>query len=383
MTYQHLKDRPYYEDMYDRHTVEMCRRYEEPRPISKSEQGSEEQLSPAQIQWCHDLSSDWILFQTVGDRYLKREESIERWILKDQRSDEMLENARIPLVSCSSCGERMECVYKHINFDIDSDREWIEFFLCCKPCKQGKDVYENGTEVPRKPILCIKCNREVETDTKKKNGKRYYIETCKHCGHIEETESVIGKKKDPTAEEIKRFEYDKQRFCLNDQQGQRYRHWVESMKQIESQTKEQEANTELYDKLADTKKINIASLEKLLKAITKKIGYADLQITMPSPGQQIIVEFSVRDTEEKREDYDSRKTLDKAIEKALDNKNWSLAEGVSYRLGLLSGRIRGYETEEELQKLTKSRMKKKGKLVNLSKVKSARHESMFPDDVEL
>lgn len=362
MIYQHLKDRPYYEDMYDRHTVEMCHRYEDPRPISEATlEAAKGDVSPAQNQWCHDLASDWILFQTSGDRYLKREDTIEQWMEKDRRRDEMLERTRMPPVSCPSCSKGMECIHKDVNFDIDSDREWVEFYLCCKPCKQGKDVYENGTEVPRNPILCIKCNREVETDTKKKNGKRYYIETCKHCGHIEETESAIGKKKDPTAEEIKRFEYDKQRFCLNDQQGHRYRHWVESMKQIESQTKEEEANTELYDKLADTKKINIASLEKLLKAITKKVGYADLQITMPSPGQQIIVEFSVRDTEEKREEYDSRKTLDKAIEKALDNKNWSLAEGVSYRLGLLSGRIRGYETEEELQKLTKARMKKSGK----------------------
>jgi len=218
------------------------------------------------------------------------------------------------------------------------------------------------------PSLCIKCNHEVETSTKKKKGKRYYIETCSHCGHVEEIESLVGiEEKEPTQEEIDRFEYDKKRFCLNDHQGRRYQSWVESTKKIEKQEQEQQANTEFYDKLAEVKKINIATLEKLLKSTIKKLGYADLHISMSPPAQQVIVEFTVRDTEEKREEYDSRKTLDKAIEKALDNKNWALAEGVSYRLGLLSGRIRGYESEEDLQKLTKSRMKKKGKLVNLSK----------------
>lgn len=365
--YQHLKDRPYYEDMYDRHTVEMCRRNEEPRQMTEEELKEKEDISPAQLQWCHDLVTDWTLFQTAGDRYLQREETIERWMEKDRRRDELQERTQVPHVSCPSCGKAMECVYKDVHSDIDSDREWVEFFLHCEPCKEIKNVYENGSEVIRKPTLCIKCDREVETDTKVKNGKRYYIENCKHCGHTEEIESSIGQKKEPTEEEIKRFEYDKKRFCLSEQQGQRYASWVESMKQIDSQQKEQEADTELYDKLADVKKLNIAALEKLIKKIVEKEGYTDLHISMPPPGQQIHVEFTVRDTVEKREEYDSRKTLDKAIEAALDNKNWALAEGTSYRLGLLSGRIRAYESEEELEKLAKIRIKKSKKRKTLSK----------------
>jgi hypothetical protein len=132
------------------------------------------------------------------------------------------------------------------------------------------------------------------------------------------------------------------------------------------------------------KKINIAGLEKLLKAAIKKTDYVDLHISMQPPDRQIILNFSVRDTQEKRPEYDSRKTLEKIIEKALEDKNWSLmSEGVSYRLGFLSGRIRGYETEEDLQELTKSRMKKNGKLVNISKARPQAHVASFPDDIEL
>lgn len=384
MSYQHLKDRSYYEGMYDRFTVEWCRRFEEPRPISDEELEASKELSLPQIQWCHDLSTDWLLFQEAGNRWLHRDETIREWMERDRRRDQMVERARVPLVLCASCGKAMECVYTDVRSDSDSNREWLEFFLCCKPCKQGKDVYENGNEVPRKPVLCEKCNREVETDIKKKNGKRYYIETCKHCGHVEETLSAFDEKKEPNREEIDRFEYDKKRFCLTDQQGQRYRAWRESMKRLDDQKKEDEANIEFYDKLAEVKKLNIAGLEKLLKPALKKAGYTDLHFTMSPPAQQIILNFSVRDTEEKREEYDSRKTLEKTIEGILEDKNWALtSEGVSYRLGMLDGRIRGYESKEDLEKLTKSRMKKKGKLVNLSNARTPAHIGTFPDNLEL
>ncbi len=386
MSYQHLKERSYYEEMYDRHTVERCRWHEEPRPLSYEEKDARKGLTPGQIQWARDLASDWLLFQLVGDRWLQREKSIDEWMERDKQRDLMLERAQKPLIRCPKCSRVMECVYTHVNFDVDnSKREWVEFFIACKACKESKTVHENGQEIPDRPSLCVKCNKAVEFSTKKKGGKEYFVDTCKHCGHVEETVSVLDReKKAPTPEEIEKFEYDKKRFCLSSAQGERYKLWVDGMKQMGEEKKEQEANTEYYDKLADVKKINIAGLEKLLKAAIKKTDYVDLQISMQPPDRQIILNFSVRDTQEKRPEYDSRKTLEKIIEKALEDKNWSLmSEGVSYRLGFLSGRIRGYETEEDLQELTKSRMKKNGKLVKVSNSRSAKYASMFPDNIKL
>lgn len=359
MTYQHLKERSYYEDLYDQHTVERCRWHEQPRPASDKEQEAEGKLSSHRIQWCHDFVTDWMLFQLVGDRYVNREQTIDAWMERDRKRDTMLERAQTPLIRCPSCGRVMECFYKHIDFTTDDrDREWIEFFLACKPCKQSKRVYENGQEIPEKPSLCSKCNREVESSTRKRDGKEFFVETCKHCGHVEERQSVL--EEEPTPEEIERYGYDKKRFCLTSAQGERYKHWVEGMKRLDVQKEEQKANTEFYDRLADVKKINIAGLEKLLAPAIKRAGYADLHIAMPAPtDRQIILNFSVRDTEEKRKEFDSSKTLEKTIKGVLEDKNWALTpEGVNYRLGLITGRIRGYETQPELEELTKSRMKK-------------------------
>ena len=360
MSYKNLKERSYYEDIYDRHTVEDCRWYEEPRPVSKEEADAKKGLTPGQIQWGHDLVTDFLLFQCAGDRYLRREETINEWTERDSKLDAIMDRARTPLIRCPSCGRAMDCVYKHLDYDMnDRKREWVEFILKCNPCKQSKRVFENGQEIPKKPSLCVKCKKEVELSTREKDGKEYFIDTCKHCGHVEETISVLSDKKEPTQEEIDRFEYDKKRFCLTSAQGQRYKHLVDGMKRMEKVKEEQEANVEYHDKLADVKKLNIAGLEKLLKTAIKKENYVDLQISMPPPDRQIIINFSVRDTEEKRESYDSEKTLQKIFEKALEDKNWALmSDGIRYRLGFLSGRIRGYETEEDLQELTKSRMKK-------------------------
>jgi hypothetical protein len=367
MTYTYLKERPHYEERYDRNTVERCRWHEQPHQMSDDAEGSSEKFTDQQKQWALDFATEWMLLQIVGERYLERDETINEWMESDRKRDETMERARIPLLRCPLCGRAMECIYKHFNFDIDNTkREWIEFFLACKECKQSKTVFENGMEVPEKHSLCTKCKKVIETTTKKKRGKEYFVDTCKHCGHVEETPMASLEKEDPSQQEIERFEYDKRRFCLTTSQGDRYKRWTEGMKEMNEQKKEQQSNVEYYDKLADIKKLNIAGLEKVLKTAIKKAGYTDLHITMPPPDRQIIVNFSVRDTEEKRESYESEKTLEKLFEKTLEDKNWALmSDGVHSRLGVLSGRIRGYETEEDLQEITKIRIKKQGKRVKL------------------
>ena len=195
-----------------------------------------------------------------------------------------------------------------------------------------------------------------------RDGKRYYVRTCKHCGHTEETLSVLDEEeKAPTQEEIDRFKRDKQRFCISDQQSKRYVEWNKRMKELEKQKEEHLLNMDLYDTLKETKKLTIASLEQLLTKALKKAGFADLRISMPVSGREIMLDFSVRDLKVDRDEHESRKVLEKAIEGVVGDTNWALSDYVSYRLGLLSGHLRGCETEPDLEKLVRSRMKSKGK----------------------
>jgi hypothetical protein len=46
------------------------------------------------------------------------------------------------------------------------------------------------------------------------------------------------------------------------------------------------------------------------------------------------------------------------LEKYLDNSNWVLSTvGISYRMGILTGKLRGYDNEGDLLKLVEKRGK--------------------------
>lgn len=66
--------------------------------------------------------------------------------------------------------------------------------------------------------------------------------------------------------------------------------------------------------------------------------------------------FTVYEKKADREEYDSKKTLEKLIKEALADTNWRLmSDSVSYRLGMLEGRLRAYEREEDLLKLVEKK----------------------------
>lgn len=70
-------------------------------------------------------------------------------------------------------------------------------------------------------------------------------------------------------------------------------------------------------------------------------------------GRNVTVRFSIEDNKE-RDGYNARMDLKKLLNKVLEDTNWRLmSEGISERIGILSGRLRAYESEEDLVKLVK------------------------------
>lgn len=103
------------------------------------------------------------------------------------------------------------------------------------------------------------------------------------------------------------------------------------------------------------KKLTVAELQKLLAAPLKKEEYINLDFSKPEIERDIIINFTVQDNKTDRGEHDSRIQLQRLIKRILENTNWRLmSEGIMYRLGILSGRLRGYEDEEELLKLVKN-----------------------------
>jgi hypothetical protein len=126
--------------------------------------------------------------------------------------------------------------------------------------------------------------------------------------------------------------------------------------------KEKQDNKHIYDAVKEMKKPKIAELIPLLSEPLEKAGYIEFHLDKPEMGRDVYVGFSCLDSKSDRNDYDSRKTLKKLVDSALEETNWRIMnDGISYRLGYLNGRVKAYEGEEDLKKLVMKSKKLKPK----------------------
>jgi len=129
---------------------------------------------------------------------------------------------------------------------------------------------------------------------------------------------------------------------------------VEQLSRLVKSWEERDKNKKLYEKLAKIKKLPVTKLKKLLVPRLEKEGYIKLEFFKPEMRRDVIIEFTVQDNKEDREAYDSRSQLKSLLKQTLKDTNWRLmSEGIYYKLGILIGRLRGYENNEDLLELVK------------------------------
>ena len=129
---------------------------------------------------------------------------------------------------------------------------------------------------------------------------------------------------------------------------------MEQMGKLVDSWKERDKNKEVYDKVAELKKLTVVELEKLITPVLEKSNYIHLQLGSPEIGKDVIIPFMVHDSKSDRENLASQYDLKQLLKKTLKDTNWRImSDGVSCRLGILNGRLRGYDSEEDLLKLIK------------------------------
>ncbi len=356
----HLKDRAHYEDLYDRDTVEICREREEslcrpPPGVKATKQEIKRENNKIWPKTLRDIS----LWYEAGARYAKREETINKWIESDRRRDEQLEKAVLPEnITCRACDTSMYEEIKFLLEPAEGKEEQVLFFFRCPKCKNGRGIFEDGTEWQRPhPGTCKKCNIVLTSSHKRKGDQAITISCCRRCGYEKREVLDLRPAKKLSAAEERRFVRDRKRFCFSKEKGEQYTkraHFPPT--KINVQTTE---DRYLRDAARQLKKISIVSIEKILKAALSKEGYIRLRLQPPEMERDVIVKFAVHDKRSEREEHTSRYSLQHCIDAALSETNWRLmSDGVHYRLGVLQGRLRGYEREEDLMKLIQAREKK-------------------------
>lgn len=358
---EYLKDNQYYIDLYDLSTIKQCLKANDAWTQVYSKHSKEDVAKGFSIG---DVAKgfNWIAnqeeFLIIGERYRKKEETIQKWILDDQIMQEKHDNTPEPSgINCPDCKKISHSRSKILETFGDSLR--MMFLFECPLCKKKRWIYEDGSEQESSPDLCTKCKAEVEISIIKEGKDKVIWKTiCSSCGFKEATVDDFKKSRLEREKEKennnKLLEKYRELFC-SEENGKKYFDYVESLK-VASEVYEEELkkyDSSAYQKVSQLKKLSIGELEKILNNLFEKEQYIKLSLGNPEIGQHVIVTFTVQDADLTREKNISTDNLRKIIKGCLDGTNWRLmSDGLSYRLGYISGRLKGYESEEDFFELS-------------------------------
>ncbi len=329
-----LRSRSYYEDLYDRHTVETCLWWEN-NFLKDENDGSDH--SRAAVR--HMM----VYFKT-GERYINREGTINEWMSKDEERDRIFNDTPIPENNrCVLCQEPMELDDKFL-FD-----EGLTFYFRCKCCSTGAKI-TSGIRTNIIPWQCPSCKKRLKSKSERKKGHIITRKNCSFCGHNSEDIFDLTPpkpKKKPSKKEKLELAENKLRFCLMDEEGQDYIRAKQNLEEVSKFLKEfnpDEAGKEPAVKIMSTKEA-----QTTLKKSLKKCGCERIKFSDPDTTRNVIFEFKAIDGKGLN-DSELKKEIKKELKDTFNGTNWNLmSEGPNCRLGVVEGRMRGKESSMHSQ----------------------------------
>jgi len=334
-----------YEELYDKLTVSECRDWV--KHVLKNKLPDKIKTLPEseQLRFASVIIELPIYFKK-GERYLRREETIAEWMRRDQEKDDFIDSNPAPTSYCPKCNKLMELIISEL--DHYSDEKLRMMFLYKCSCGEKKGLYGDGEPYVFKRDYCPKCNKEWDRKHTKSKDKITTTSACAKCGYKEKDVLDLN-----TEEEIDpNFDEDRVKFCMSEEEGETYRREKATIPDIlkwQEEVDQREKDKKYYDKAKKLKTLTISELSDLLAEELIKFDFRGLTITNTEVTRDLIVSFSLQDTKKNRAEYDSRSALKKAIIDLVKDTNWKLmSDGVSYKLGLLTGRLRGIDQEKVL-----------------------------------
>ena len=348
---EYLKSKQHYIDRYDRLTVERCRWAEKAVTGSKVQKHHKKKLDEKESERMTGAFNKLHLYFVQGEMYSKKEGAITKWMSEDEERDRFYENAKAPSdIKCLTCDREMFVSHDHLETNLDKPDRVLFMYDCTLGHTPRRAFYNDGEEWNYKKPLCPKCQTPFEQVDKDTDKQFNTISTCPNCGHVEE--SKIPKTADKEKEDLD-FEKDRARFC-NDEEGMKYVEWMNTAKELTKvveKIEEKEKNKDLYDKVENLRKLTVPQLKQHITESLSDESYTNLVFEQPNIERIVTIGFSIEDPTE-QEEYDSRTKLSKFLKETLKETNWRLmSDGIDYRLGVLTGRLRCYEKEEDLVKL--------------------------------
>lgn len=367
----YLNPREYYEDIYDKGTVEQCRGLISTKLKVTDKDIEDAKLTPAERAKINEVKGLWIdlvqemaAFFAAAERFNKKEAAIEEMMSEDRTKDHIMTHAEPPAnAHCRKCMSRdLRTISKDLWYD-NGKYERVLFMFTCNKCSTNSAYFDDGEEWVVEPTRCPICNSEKLSFTKDYNGDILTLKyVCSRCDNVWEdvhdfTTKTVPEKPDPTYHE------DRKLYCYS----KKVREWAEQAKRNPvsySRPSWEESETEkLYKaELEKMEMLTAVQIDKRLSKLFSKNDYKDFQLGKPDMDKDIEVIFTAIDAKEGRSGEESRNTVWKLLSKDLYSTNWRLVRSsLNYRVGYIRGKLKAYENKLELEKLIDQKLKKSKK----------------------
>ncbi len=363
---KNLKDYNYYSELYDKITIDRCKSLEKSDGL-KSLEDKDENVAKFKKEFFEACVAPTSLYFMKGERHYDKDKTIQEWMERDRELDKKLENAHEPKgVRCIGCSSlKMKCISRDL-MGYTNGKDEVVFMFQCEKCSKRRAYWENGKEWEPRSNPCPKCKSYLQSEHKRKGNIIETIYFCSDCNYKEVESLDLDRKSEDDVDED--FEANRKKYCLSTEDGISYlaeRGHLESMKQLVDEMKEKEENTELYDEISKIKKLTIIELQNLLNPVLEKNGFSNLEFEKPEILKDVVLGFGLQDNKIGREKMVSVQDFQTLVKKTLASTNWRImSDGISYKLGFLSGRLKGVENEEDLKRLAEGNLKKKSKIQN-------------------
>ncbi len=245
---KYRKDNQFYEDRYDRFTIEALKKLEK-----EIDHSNKRPLDKARINYndhgaIYDQKKTW---------------TVENWKREDEQKDSIIERYNPPPNrDCKACNVRMH--FEDYMF-LDNNYEVIFIYNCPKNKEHRKLYFNNGVEYIPKKRKCEICGGQLTTTKKRNKSSLVLIDKCNNCGNATKDEFDVSPEKPINEAERKKYCTDfigSSTFMQDLAKIDKLKHLIISPQSEKDKEEEFE--------VSKIEKIKVVKLEERLKEILEK-----------------------------------------------------------------------------------------------------------------
>lgn len=353
---KYRKPDQFYIDRHDQITIKCCKeKYEEHLSKLLIQAGDNHFRRDA----AENTVEYFVKFQYCLCFWREKTITIKKWIQDDERKDNLVEAFVPPAgLKCRTCSETITSS----DHFFDQNEELVLIMSCRQLEHPRVFIYSNGDSVIKEKPKCPDCGSNLNTKTEKGKDRFTFNTACTQCSYVETETFELPVELPPIDED------ERTRYCFTDEYGAKVEVDFERIKELAGLAQEIQMENQhpgLWEVINQIQKLTISQVESLIAKELHSKGFVKLNFESPQLDRHIIVPFTIQDAQS-REQRKSVLKVAKALKEVLLLTNWRLIDpqnSLEHRLGIISGRLKAFETDEDIQKLASQILKTRAQSV--------------------